>query len=134
MDVYLTRRTRLRVPPDDVLDRNGPQKDLRGLAYLMERIQHSLAARPTGHLVQVQLAHAPKGCGIKPGKDLVRQQGMHPPGCQEVVILRINSMPSGTEIWDELVSHVRQCGRHLHSRPAAKPPVGVAWEPPRQVE
>jgi len=84
MDVHLTRRMRLRVPSNDVLDHNGPREDLRGLVHLVESIQHGLATRPTGHPVQVQLGHTPKGLGIKPGNDLVRQQGMHPTGRQEV--------------------------------------------------
>jgi len=114
MDVHLTRCTRLRVPSNDVLDHNGPREDLCGLVHLVESIQHCMATRPTGHTVQVQLGHAPKGLGIKPCKDLVRQQGMHPPGRQEVVILRIDDMPNGTELVNQLMSQVRQCSRHLH--------------------
>ena len=118
MDVQLTRRTRLRAPSDGVPDDNGPRKDLRGLVHLLKRVQRSLVSRPTGHQVQVQLGHAPKGFGIKPGKGLVRQQGVHPPGRRKVEILRIHNMPSGTERFDELVSQVRQCVRHLHPHPS----------------
>ena len=111
MSVHLTRRTCLRVPSVAVLDHDGPREYLRGLVHLVENIQHCLAAGPTGQMVKVQLGHAPKGLGIKLGKDLVRQQGVHPPGRQEVVLFRIDDMPSGTELVDQLVSQVRQCVR-----------------------
>jgi len=97
MDVHLTRRTCLRAPLNDFLDDDGPREDLCGLAHLMERVQHIPAARPTGHKVKVQLRHAPKGCGINPGEDLVRQEGVHPIGRQEVEILRVDYVTSGTE-------------------------------------
>ena len=79
MSVHLTRRTCLRVPSVAVLDHDGPRGYLRGLVHLVENIQHCLAGGPTGQMVKVQLGHAPKGLGIKLGKDLVRQQGVHPP-------------------------------------------------------
>jgi len=100
------------------LDEDGPREDRCGLVLLLERVQHSLAALPTVHKVHVQLGHAPKGCGIQPGEDLVRQQGVRLPGLQEVAILRINDMQSGTEIVDVLLSQVRQRVQHVHPHPA----------------
>jgi len=124
MDVHLTCRTRLRVTSNDVLDHNGPREDLRGLVHLMERVQHRLATRPTGHVVQVQLGHPLKRLGIEPVEDLVRQQGMHPPGREEVIIVRVDNVPDGTELVDQLISHERKCVRHFHPHPAVKPPRG----------
>jgi len=118
MDVHLTRRTRLRVTSNDVLDHNGPREDLPGLVHLMERVQHRLATRPTGHAVHAQLGHPLKCLGIEPGEDLVRQQGMYSPGREEVVVLRVEDVPDGTELVDQLMSHERKCVRHFHPHPA----------------
>jgi len=104
MDAHLTRRTRLRVPSDEDLDDDGPREDLRGLLHPMERVKHRLAARPTGHKVQVQLGHTPKACGINPVEHLVRHQSVHPPGRPEVVKLRVDYVSSGTELVDKLMS------------------------------
>jgi len=94
MDVNLTRSARLRVTSDDVLDHNGPREDLRGLVHLKERVQQRLATRPTGHAVQVQ------------------------PGNEEVVVLRVDDVLDGPELAKQLMSHIRQCVRHLHPYPA----------------
>ena len=116
--MYLTRLTRLRVPSDDVLDDGGPREDLRSLVKIMERVQHSPTARPTGHKVQVQLGYVPKGCGSRPGESLVHQQGVHSPGRSEIVVLRVDYVPSGTELVDNLMSYIRQCVWHFHPNPA----------------
>jgi len=72
----------------------------------MERVQHRLATRPTAHAVQVQLGHSLQRLGIEPGEDLVRQQGVYPPGREDVVVLRVDDVPDGTELLNQLMSHV----------------------------
>jgi len=86
--------------------------------HLMERVQHRLAPRRTGHAVQIQLGHPLKCLGIEPGEDRIRQQGMYPPGREEVVVLRVVDVSDGTGLVDELMSYVRKCVRHLHPHPA----------------
>ena len=68
MDVHLPRRTRLRVPSDDVRNDNVPREDLCGLVNFVEHVQHRLAAQGTGHVLQVRLDHTPNGRSVEPGE------------------------------------------------------------------
>lgn len=107
MDVRLPRHTRLTIPTDDVPNETGPRGTVRCRVNLVEHVQHLPAARPTGHVMEVQLEHTPNGGGVETGEHMVGNQGARPPGRQEVLLLRVGDMPCCAEVVVELMGRLR---------------------------